>query len=273
MGGFKNIGKAFGAMVEESYADIPGGSAALKEGGIPAAIKMSALHRKRKKPEGMIDYERLSESLKQQQGITGKALSPRAMEAMLAGGVRAQIDPMIAREEKEIARQHQLSLRALEEKRLEKEAEEGGVAAGVIGGATLGAEVGGVGGVATGVWGAVIGGVLGGASAASIICDELNRQGLLDSKIIKRATYYRKKYMDKEMYLGYLIWATPVVKLMQKSSLATKLVKSFWIPLTYELAARSENKKGNVVGKIALKILVPFSKIVYKMKAKEICYG
>lgn len=219
--------------------------------------------------EGLVDYSELQKTVKQMQGVKGQAINPDVMEAIISGSIQAQVAPAIEREEAAMDREIQQQMLDIDQERWEEEqemAESSGILTGVLGGAIIGTEV-------SPGWGTVIGGVLGGAGASSIICTELNRQDLLDMKTIKRATFYRMKYMDKEVYIGYLIWAAPIVRLMRSSALTTKIVKSFWNPLTYELAARSEGKKGNMVGKIALSILIPFSKMVYKLRAREVCCG
>lgn len=240
------------------------------------AEEAAALEAERTRPkteggtEGLVDYSELQKTVKQMQGVKGEAINPDVMEAVIAGSIQAQVAPAIEREEAAMDREIQQQMLDIEQERYDEEqeaAEEAGILTGVLGGATIGGQAGGG-------WGAVIGGVLGGLGASSsIICTELNRQGLLDMKTIKRATFYRMKYMDKEVYIGYLIWAAPIVRLMRRSPLVTQIVKSFWNPLTYELAARSEGKKGNMVGKIALSVLIPFSKMIYKLRAREVCCG
>jgi hypothetical protein len=72
-----------------------------------ARAKMAALEARRPKTkaqEGVIDYTKLQKTLKQMQGVKGKAVSPDIMKSLLSGAVEGQIQPAIAREERAMDR-------------------------------------------------------------------------------------------------------------------------------------------------------------------------
>ena len=203
---------------------------------------------KTKAQEGVIDYTQLQKTLKQMQSIKGKAINPEIMKSLLGGAIKGQIEPAIAREEKALDRAMQQKALDQQKKQFRKQMRVEEEAAEM----------------------AFVGDVIGAVGAATILCTELNRQGLLDIHAIERANIYRRKHISKEVYEGYLMWATPLVEIMKKSILVTKLVCLFWKPLTYELASRENERKGNLVGKIAYGILSRFSRVVYFFNKKGV---
>jgi hypothetical protein len=60
----------------------------------------------------------------------------------------------------------------------------------------------------------------------SIICGELHRQGYMSDEVREKDRAYGKKLLATrpEVYVGYIYLATPVVRLMKKSKLFTKLI-------------------------------------------------
>jgi hypothetical protein len=212
------------------------------------AAAAEAARPKAKAQEGVIDYTKLQKTLKQMQGVKGKAISPDIMKSLLSGAITGQIQPAIAREERAMDRaiqQKQLDIEAERHKqalRQEKQTAEMGFAGDVL---------------------EVVGEI-------TVLCTELNRQGLLDIQVIERANKYRRKHIGKEVYEGYLMWATPLVEVMKVSPLVSKIVCFFWKPLTYELASRGNKRKGSLLGKISYSILSRFSKVVYFFNQKEV---
>jgi hypothetical protein len=213
-----------------------------------AAAAAEAARPKAKSQEGVIDYTKLQKTLKQMQGVKGKAINPDIMQSLLSGAITGQIQPAIAREERAMDR-------AIQQKQLDIEQERHKQALKVE---EKTAEMG------------FVGDVLGAIGAATVLCTELNRQGLLDIQVIERANKYRRKHISKEVYEGYLMWATPLVEIMKASPLVTKIVCFFWKPLTYELASRGRRRKGSLLGKISYSVLSRFSKAVYFFNQKEV---
>lgn len=68
------------------------------------------------------------------------------------------------------------------------------------------------------------GGLLGGGG--TVICTELYKQGYMSKEIYKKDQLYGYRMMTyhPEVYWGYRIMAKPIVKLMKKSKLFTKLI-------------------------------------------------
>jgi hypothetical protein len=213
-----------------------------------AAAEAEARRPKTKAQEGVIDYSKLQKTLKQMQAVKGKAISPDIMKSLLGGAVKGQVEPAIAREEKAMDRaiqQKRLDIQTKQQEDLIK-AEERQAQAGFVGDA------------------------ISLVDAITVLCTELNRQGLLDIQVIERANKYRRKNIDKAVYEGYLMWATPLVEIMKVSPLVTKFVCFFWKPLTYELASRGNKRKGSLFGKVSYGILSPFSRLVYFCNQKEV---
>lgn len=66
----------------------------------------------------------------------------------------------------------------------------------------------------------------------SVICTELHRQGYLTNEEIVEETAYGVclRSVDPNVYWGYRLWADPVVEMMKKSSVVTRIVSFFAVP-------------------------------------------
>ncbi|MDD4986093.1 MAG: hypothetical protein PHQ43_09970, partial [Dehalococcoidales bacterium] len=105
--------------------------------------------------------------------------------------------------------------------------------------------------VAEGIWEGVGGG-------GTIVCTELNRQGLLSRDVMEKDSEYRRQNVPLDAYNGYLRLFTPVVQLMRKSRLFTAIVRPFGVATATEMASRVDPTiKGTLLGKIILKIGIP----------------
>ncbi len=96
---------------------------------------------------------------------------------------------------------------------------------GAVGGGILGG--GATGGIGAG-WGATLGYGVGSVvnnivGGGSVICTELHRVGLMDDETYHLDELFGARLQD-HILDGYRCWANPVVKLMQKSKLFTKIV-------------------------------------------------
>lgn len=134
----------------------------------------------------------------------------------------------------------------------------GSIAGGVAAGAAVGA-----------VPGAVIGGTVGALDVAAqetIICTELFKQGYLSKEDLKYEQRYGK-IVGKNVHSGYLILATPVVKLMQRSSKFSTFVAYFGRAFTKEVVHTFKPKSttGSKLGKVIIKLGIPLCKLVYKI--------
>lgn len=131
-----------------------------------------------------------------------------------------------------------------------------GAGAGAAVGATVGTFVFPIVGTAVGAVVGTIAGAIGGAASETVICTELVRQGLVDPKFLELES--RMKW-DFETYYGYRLWADPIVRLMKHSKLITQIVLHIAHPFLEEVAHRVDpNRKGNLFGKLIIKIGVPF---------------
>lgn len=166
---------------------------------------------------------------------------------------------------------------ALEQMQLEEEANEaaGKAARGAAVGAGIGTAVGYVyGGPVGALVGASVGSAIGGAiGGASVLCTELHEQGYISSRDLAKTHIFRKKYIRKvdsgmEIYLGYLMWATPVVKVMRKSRLVTQIVRAIWMPVIHHMLGHKTWR-----GKTTFNLLSKFSLGVFKSKKEVLSYG
>lgn len=93
-----------------------------------------------------------------------------------------------------------------------------------------------------------------------VICAELHRQGLMDETIFKADEAFGRYLNDnqRDVLIGYQLWARPVVKWMQKSKTVTRIVASVATPWSYEMACRmGVRDKGSFAGKILMDVGVP----------------
>ena len=110
-------------------------------------------------------------------------------------------------------------------------AKEKSIAGNIAKGAGVGAGVGSVvPGIGTGV-GAVVGGVIGGAVGliedVSVICSELQRQGEITEKQRTACVYFRFRHIPNDMFMAYLEWAEPIVKVMRKGGIGNRILLPF----------------------------------------------
>jgi hypothetical protein len=142
------------------------------------------------------------------------------------------------------------------------------IGGGIVGGAAAGAAIGVWGFGVAAIPGAIIGGIIGGITAMvendSVICTELHRQGLISNDIYKAESKFGNS-LDIDTIRGYHLWAKPIVSKMRKSESVTKLVYHLAYPVLQEMAHRASNKyKGNILGKLILKIGIPVCTIIGK---------
>jgi hypothetical protein len=101
----------------------------------------------------------------------------------------------------------------------------------------------------------------------TVICSELYRQGLMSYTVFRADQAFGRNLAknDKYILLGYHFWAKPIVKIMQKSKMVTKIVcvvaKPWSLEMAYEMGAR---EKGTVVGKILMFVGIPVCRIIGK---------
>jgi hypothetical protein len=154
----------------------------------------------------------------------------------------------------------------------------------VIGGAVAGAGAGALTGALTGasasLWsgpgaiiGTIVGAVAGGLAAylksgkKSVICTELQRQGLVSPEILRKVHSYQ---WDWETYWGYRTWADKVVKGMQKSRFLTRLVLLIAKPYMKEILHRLDpNQLGSFCGVLLIQLGVPLCKQIFRFNIRR----
>jgi len=109
----------------------------------------------------------------------------------------------------------------------------------------------------------------------SVICTELHKHGYFTEEVYKADETFGiiiRKYMP-EVYTGYLTWAQPIVKLMQKSEIFTKIVALFGVPWANHMAyTLGFHKKNSLFGSLLMKVGLPVCALIGKCK-KEVIYG
>ena len=152
---------------------------------------------------------------------------------------------------------------------------------GTIGGAAgAGALYGGM--VTNGV-GAPVGAVIGAgvgtvqiiAKHVSIICSELGRQGLLDDSMLRASTIHVLKHVDNDVYVGYLMVASPIVNLMRRSKIVTMLAYPYGKIMCRECASRTRPDvySSTIVGRTTYLISEWVFRKVAKMRKGEVMYA
>lgn len=111
----------------------------------------------------------------------------------------------------------------------------------------------------------------GGGSSSSgggtIICSELYRQNLMPAHIWKADEEWGRMIArkDPDIIRGYRYWAAPVVRLMQRSKRATKIIAWLTRPWAYQMAFEvGAVPKGSALGFCTNAIGIPFSWMVGK---------
>lgn len=106
-----------------------------------------------------------------------------------------------------------------------------------------------------------------GGFRATVICTELHRQGLMSDEIREADERFGRiiSSTSPETMLGYHYWAIPIVNLMQKSRLFTKIVWAVARPWAYHMAYEmGALEKDNLLGKVLMKVGAFVSKIIGK---------
>jgi len=139
---------------------------------------------------------------------------------------------------------------------------------GMAAGASIGMAIGGP-------IGAVVGGVAGGiAEAVSVICTELNRQGLISDEDYKIHWDYTTNKWNKDELKGYWIWAMPTAKKMKTNKLLTKFwhhIMKYKIQyIKYNLGKAKFTLKGYIYNLLVEQISLLISKFIPKKKIKEV---
>ena len=127
--------------------------------------------------------------------------------------------------------------------------------------------------------GAVIGTVAGGfvesvKEKISVICTELNRQGLISDEDYKVHWDYTINKWNKDALKGYWIWAMPTAKKMKTNKLLTKFwhhIMKYKIQyIKYNLGKAKFTLKGYIYNLLVEQISLLISKFIPKKKIKEV---
>ncbi len=104
-----------------------------------------------------------------------------------------------------------------------------------------------------------------GGGGITVICTELHRQGKMSDEMYAATATYGIiiKEEDPSIYVGYRLWADPIVRLMKKSELLSKVVS---VPT---LAwGRLQQNEETVFGEILKFIGVPFCRVLGNWRLK-----
>lgn len=113
-----------------------------------------------------------------------------------------------------------------------------------------------------------------GGGGDKIICTELVRQGLLDVRYLVAQRNHGKD-IPLEVHMGYHHWARPIVKLMEKSPLATRITNVIAKPVYLTIAAKGGyGKTPFIIGPISYWAWYTISGYIgRRIKNKEVRYG
>ena len=113
--------------------------------------------------------------------------------------------------------------------------------------------------------GTVIGGFIGAASSLvddTVICTELERQGLISLSERDFSKLYRMENLDEEVHAGYHRWASPVARMMRRSKIVTTLIRPFGVSWARTMANRVEptvevSRTEKIIGAALILVGVP----------------
>lgn len=97
----------------------------------------------------------------------------------------------------------------------------------------------------------------------TVICTELHRQGFMPADVYALDQEYGTQLAkhDPAVYAGYIRLATPVVRLMKKSRLFTRLVWVLAKPWAEEMAHQMGKGKGSLLGKAIMAVGYPLCRV------------
>ena len=107
-----------------------------------------------------------------------------------------------------------------------------------------------------------------GGTQLTVICTELYRQGFMPNEIREADEEFGRiiSATSPETMVGYHYWAIPIVGLMKKSSLFSKIVWFVAKPWAYQMAYEMGSiDKGNLAGKILMRFGIFISKSIGKI--------
>ena len=107
-----------------------------------------------------------------------------------------------------------------------------------------------------------------GGTRLTVICTELYRQGFMTNEIREADEEFGRiiSSTSPETMIGYHYWAIPIVGLMKKSSLFSRIVWFVAKPWAYQMAYEmGAIDKGNLAGKILMRFGILISKSIGKI--------
>lgn len=100
----------------------------------------------------------------------------------------------------------------------------------------------------------------------SVVCTELNRQGLMSRELYRSDTAFAKEFMTPATLRGYRLWGVPLVRLMRKSPRVTAIAAWFAIARAHYIASLTGGAEYSPQlarrGKIINTIGVPMCKLL-----------
>lgn len=92
--------------------------------------------------------------------------------------------------------------------------------------------------------GGFVGNIVGSVLPGRVVCTELLRQGLIDKALLRAELAHTKAHIPPVTMEGYWVWAVPLVRLMKKSRLATKLIRPIAVwraeEIGYQMGVRAK---------------------------------
>lgn len=109
----------------------------------------------------------------------------------------------------------------------------------------------------------------GSATASKVLCTWFCRKGWLPKNVWKADIRYSMTMVDPAVQSGYLLWAAPLVRWLERETLAGKLVAAMIFPVVrgwaHEMAHRADPAqfpKGSVMGKAVMATCAPLCRLV-----------
>lgn len=110
------------------------------------------------------------------------------------------------------------------------------------------------------------------ARTTKIICTELYHQGLMDHGTFEADQAFGRIMWQKDpaVMVGYHAWARPLVKLMKRSKIFTRIVAFFALPWAKEMDHRmGAQHNGSKFGRALMAFGVPFCRMIGKAIKKQ----
>lgn len=119
-------------------------------------------------------------------------------------------------------------------------------------------------------------GNIGGGWSSTVICTHMYRNGYIDEDTYNHDRGFGAliRMCDPNIYRGYIVWAAPYVRLMERHPVLTKITAPFAKAWAKHMKYLFTGKDDSLLGKVIMKVGMPVCRFIGKnFNADEVCHG